>query len=156
VESMIVPVQRVMTEFLSTLSPDDEVAILFTGNSKLSQNFTRDTSLLVKTIKNVRAAWGFGIGVRAAEQIEDLPYARSVAWQLENLAHPRAHSGHARRAIVFVGAYSQLNPAAAIGSRERIDAELAQADMDRAWAAAKRADVPIYTLDPRGIPNLVN
>jgi VWFA-related protein len=42
VEPTLVPVQRIMTEFIDALSPDDEVAILFVGHSNLSQNFTND------------------------------------------------------------------------------------------------------------------
>src|SRR6185312_3973082 len=112
---IVIPsVQKVMTEFIETLSPHDEVAILFAGHSDLSQNFTSDPARLLKTIKNVKAAFGFGIGVAGGEQLEELPYDRDVVWQMKNVAEALSHSTHARRAIVFVGAFSQLDPAAPV------------------------------------------
>lgn len=51
-----------MTEFLTSLSPDDEVGMVFVGHSDLSRNITRDPGQLVEAIKNVRAAFGFGLG----------------------------------------------------------------------------------------------
>ena len=153
VETVIIPVQRVMTEFIDNLSPNDQTAVLFVGRSDLSQNFTNDRTRLLKAVTNVRAAFGFGIGVYKDEQIEELPYARDVAWQLRNVAQVLANSNYARRAIVFVGAFSQLDPGAMLDSREYADYKILQLYMDDVFAAAKRSDVPIYTLDPRGIPN---
>src|SRR5690348_3473882 len=110
VETVIIPVQRVMTEFIDNLSPNDQTAVLFVGRSDLSQNFTNDHTRLLKAVSNVRGAFGFGIGVFSQEQIEELPYARDVAWELRNVAEVLANSSYARRAIVFVGAFSQLDP----------------------------------------------
>jgi len=153
VETVIIPVQRVMTEFIDNLSSNVQTAVLFVGRSDLSQNFTNDRTRLLKAVTNVRAAFGFGIGVFGQEQIEELPYARDVAWQLRNVAQVLANSNYARRAIVFVGAFSQLDPGAMLDSREYSDYKILQLYMDDVFAAAKRSDVPIYTLDPRGIPN---
>jgi VWFA-related protein len=153
VETVIVPVQRVMTEFIDNLSPNDQTAVLFVGRSDLSQNFTNDRTRLLKTVASVRAAFGFGIGVYGQEQVEELPYARDVAWQLRNVAEVLANSNYARRAIVFVGAFSQLDPGASLDTREFADYKIMQLFMDDVFTAAKRSDVPIYTLDPRGIPN---
>jgi VWFA-related protein len=150
---MITSVQRVMTEFIETLSADDEVAILFAGHSDLSLNFTSDPAKMLKAIRNVKAAFGFGIGVAGPLQVEELPYDRDVVWQIRNVAEALAHSTHARRAIVFVGAFSQFNPAAELGTTERGQVEMLQRFIDDAWDAARKADVPIYTIDPRGIPD---
>lgn len=157
IESEILPVQRVMTEFLSSLSPDDEVGMVFVGHSDLSRNITRDPGQLVEAIKNVRAAFGFGLGTGmtppgALPDRSTEPYARSVAWELKNVAASLAHSGHVRRAIVFVTGGTSLDPAAPAVSRERAVVRGYQLDLNDAFEAAKRADVPIYTLDPRGIP----
>ena len=63
VEGAIAPVKQVMTEFINNLSKDDEAAVLFVGRSDLSQNVTRDPARLLQAVNNVRAAFGFGIGV---------------------------------------------------------------------------------------------
>ena len=156
IESAIVPVKRVMTDFVSKLSPDDEVGIVFVGHSDLSVNITRDTGLLTRAINNVRGAFGFGLETPsvAPGQLagQNLAAGRSVAWELKNVAGALARSGHARRAIVFVSGGTALDPASPIGTPEFTAARAYQLDMDDAFDTAKRADVPIYTIDPRGIP----
>ena len=55
---------------------------------------------------------------------------------------------YVRRAIVLVSAFSIIRP-----SKPGCDSciEL-HSLLNEAYAVAERADVPIYTLDPRGIP----
>ncbi len=179
---LIVPVKRAMTEFLQSLSPHDEVAILFVGRSDLSQNFTTDLSRLLKTVDSVRTVFGFGLGAdatlsppqqqpggRAAAppppasspppctvvptarlQIA-LQAARSAAFELKNVAATLANSGHARRAIVYVSGQSPLDPGAPIGCAELAAANAYREDLLSVFDQARRSDVPIYTLDPRGL-----
>jgi hypothetical protein len=45
-ETEIVPMKRMMTDFLRALSPDDDVAIVYVGRSDLGQDFTRDVGKL--------------------------------------------------------------------------------------------------------------
>jgi VWFA-related protein len=166
----IVPVKRAMTEFLETLSPRDEVAIVFVGRSDLSQNFTTDASRLLKVVDNVRAAFGFGYGADAvggSSCVQPngppglrgsggliphvLQSARSAAFDLKNAAATLANSGHARRAIVYVSGQSVLDPAAPIQCPEFTAATAYRLDLESAFDQARRSDVPIYTLDPRGL-----
>jgi VWFA-related protein len=157
-ESTLVPIQRVMTEFVRTLSPDDEVGIVFVGHSDLSRNLTRDTGTLVEAIKNLRAALGFAVDLspnpaglvdKPGEVDQD---ARRLAWELKSVTQSLANSGHARRAIVLVSPGTQLDPASPFRSKEKALERSYQLEIDDAFVAARRADVPIYTLDPRGIP----
>jgi VWFA-related protein len=181
---LIVPVKRAMTEFLQSLSPHDEVAILFVGRSDLSQNFTTDLSRLLKTVDNVRAVFGFGLGADAitppprppaggrpaapaspaqwpppctpttppsARLQIALQAARAAAFELKNAAATLANSGHARRAIVYVSGQSPLDPGAPIGCPELTAANAYREDLLAAFDQARRSDVPIYTLDPRGL-----
>jgi hypothetical protein len=46
-EQDIIPVKRIMTELFQSVSSDDEVAVVFTGRSDLSQNFTSDPARLM-------------------------------------------------------------------------------------------------------------
>jgi|SRR5579864_1554022 len=154
-------VRQAMTEFLQRLSPQDEVAITFVSRSDLSQNFTTDLGRLVKAVNNVRAAFGFGYGADAlanrgigqadaAAQLV-LQADQSAVFNLKNAAITLANSGHARRAIVYVSAQSVLDPAAPVGSPEFKFARAYQLLLLDAFDAARRADVPVYTLDPRGL-----
>jgi VWFA-related protein len=168
----IVPVKRAMTEFLETLSPRDEVAMVFVSRSDLSQNFTTDSSRLLKAVDNVRAAFGFGYGADAVGASGSscvqpnsppglrgpsgliphvLQAARSAAFDLKNAAATLANSGHARRAIVYVSGQSVLDPSAPIQCPEFAAATAYRQDLESAFDQARRSDVPIYTLDPRGL-----
>jgi VWFA-related protein len=180
--ALIVPVKRAMTEFLQTLSPRDEVAMVFVGRSDLSQNFTTDVSRLLKAVDNVRAAFGFGLGADAilpppppprgglgpqpgVSQLSGpsnvcsptprlqiaLQAARSAAFDLKNAAATLANSGHARRAIIYVSGQSVLDPGAPIQCAEFTAASSYREDLLAAFDQARRSDVPIYTLDPRGL-----
>ena len=157
-------VRQVMTEFLQRLSPQDEVAITFVSRSDLSQNFTTDLGRLVKAANNVRAAFGFGYGADAtAASPSGLRHrlslrpppgaqaAQTAVYNLKNAAITLANSGHARRAIVYVSAQSVLDPAASLDTPEFKFARAYQLLLLDAFDAARRADVPVYTLDPRGL-----
>jgi VWFA-related protein len=160
-------VKQVMTEFLRSLSPQDEVAITFVSRSDLSQNFTTDLGRLVKAVNSVRAAFGFGYGADAMTAASALgargigsPYAaphlvlqaaQSAVYNLRNAATTLANSGHARRAIVYVSAQSVLDVGAPIDGPEFTAARAYQGFLQEAFDAARRADVPVYTLDPRGL-----
>jgi VWFA-related protein len=154
-------VRQVMTEFLQRLSPQDEVAITFVSRSDLGQNFTTDLGRLVKAANNVRAAFGFGYGADAiaargigqsdaAAQLV-LQADESAVFNLKNAAITLANSGHARRAIVYVSAQSVLDPGAPLDTPEFKFARAYQLLLLDAFDAARRADVPVYTLDPRGL-----
>jgi VWFA-related protein len=154
-ESDLVPVKRVMTEFLRALSPDDEVAVVFVGHSNLSQNFTSDRGVLMRTVGRVREALGFGLDALGRFSTSDLvssdprlvaEYARSADLVLKNVAMSLAGSGHSRRAVVYVTGGSIVPTTPGSGGRYPTDFE----DLQDVYEAARRADVPIYTLDPRG------
>lgn len=151
IESDVISLKAVMTEFIRGLSPDDEVAVVFVGHSNLSQNFTSDRGLLLKTVDRVREALGFGLdslgrfstsnAVPADPRII-LRYAKTADLVLKNVAMSLAGSGHSRRAIVYVTGGSIAETAPARGG----DFD----ELQDVYETARRANVPIYTLDPRG------
>lgn len=167
IEADIVPVKRVLMDFIAALSPDDDVAIVFVGHSNLSVNFTRNAARLRAAIDHVRDAMGFGLDALAAEPdgaataaaanglILTRPsgnrvnYARSVAFVLGNVASALAGSGHARRAIVYVSGGTTVRPFGCRGDDLTCSSDFGD-DLLAAFEAARRSDVPIYTLDPRG------
>jgi VWFA-related protein len=167
IEPAIIPLKRVLMDFIAALSPDDDVAIVFVGRSDLSVNFTRNTTRLRAAVEHVRQAMGFGLDALAQEPdgratalssasgvILTRPagtrvnYARSVAFVLKNTAMALAGSGHARRAIVYVSGGTTLQPFG--GAYDPNYNQDFHDDLLDAFDAARRADVPIYTFDPRG------
>jgi VWFA-related protein len=148
-EAHIIPVKKVMTDFIAAISPDDEVAIVFAGRSDLSQNFTRDVGRLLRAVDRVRDSMGFGQNALYGKQT--LAAARSLAFSLKNVASSLAGSSHPRRAIVLVSAGTPIDPDPDPRSiDEAFAARLLRDELDDAYATARRSNVPIYTLDPRG------
>ena len=103
IEQDIIPIKRVLTDFVESVSPDDEVAMVFVGRSDLSINFTQNTGRLLATIENVRKSLGFGLDALAQEPAAGasptasgaiamksapirLNYARSAAMTLGSVA----------------------------------------------------------------------
>lgn len=127
--SELVPLARLMTSVLKTLTPQDQVALIYTGRSDLSQDFTSDIDRLIDTVNRRRDAIGSG---------DYIPY-RSLMITLNSVVSTLEASHHARRAVFLVGSSgcSLSQPA---------DEWLYCRDL---VAHAKRADVPFYVLDPR-------
>jgi len=122
-------IKRIMTEFLGALAPSDRVAIVFPERSDLSQDFTLDSTRLVQAVNNLKGALGFDFGT-GRTGINYIVYFRNL---LRSLAGAREN----RRALVYVGNAWPCRPEAP---------ECATLLRDFA-----RANIPIYTLDPRGL-----
>jgi VWFA-related protein len=154
-ESDLLHVKRVMTDVINGLTPSDEAAVVFTSRSDLGQNFTSDRQLLLKTAGNLRAALGFGLDALGrtsnAGPYGDSKYMLAMAQRvdgvLRNVATSLSGSSQPRRAIVYVSAGSVLPTTPNPGSGYPSDFEFLQ----DVYEAAKRADAPVYTIDPRGL-----
>jgi VWFA-related protein len=155
-EQDVIAVKRIMTEFFQALSPDDEVAVVFTGRSDLSQNFTSDPARLMKTVDHVRDALAFGLDAlgrpNASNVVAPDPKliestARRADIVLTNVAKSLAGSGHSRRAMVYVStgsvAFTTPHPQDPPPPDDFYD-------LQEVYDMARRSNVPIYTIDPRG------
>jgi VWFA-related protein len=131
------PVKRVLTEFVQALSPADEVAVVFVSRSDLSQNFTTDTTRIARAIRRVPEALGFGLDSGASPR-HARSYSRSTTWVLDNVTANLADSRYVRSGIVLVSA--GFVTAVALNNELRT-----------VFDKARRFDVPIYTIDPRGL-----
>jgi VWFA-related protein len=133
-------IRDALVRFLQSLSPDDQVAIVWQSRSDLSRDFTNDVPRLIEAVKSRRAAMGLpAVAIRA-------PWRATVA-SLNFTIDALAGSRVARRAIVYVGA-TACNP---------IDETMLQGAECRAlYQRAREANVPIYTLDPRVNPPAVS
>ena len=154
IEHDIIHVKQVIADFLRALPTDDQVAIVFVSRSDLSVNFTSDLGRLLRSIDNVRGAFGFGLDALGKDSSrrmlphEGLAHATTAVYALNNATQALAGSGHVRRAIVYVSGFSIIPPFAP----GCLDCAVLEANLQDAYDLARRADVPIYTLDPRGIP----
>lgn len=166
----IIPTKRVMTDFLTALGPNDEVALVFVGRSDLSTDFTKDIGRLIETIEATEEVFGFGLGawnppstylirqgIRSVGGLhpDELNALRETTLVLENVVRSLVGSRHVRRALVFVSAGFNFDPLAGrgAGDDERARATEMMLELEEIYGLAARANVPMYTLDPRGIPS---
>jgi VWFA-related protein len=145
IEADIVPIKAVLSDFARSLPPDDEVALIYTGRSDISLNFTTDQSRLLTAIDKVREAVGFGLDAAPPPRLLPLVkrQAKQIADTIRNVALSLAGSSHPRRAIVYVGPMPVIDP--------EMDTEFRPIHLKDAFEQAKRSNVPVYTIDPRGM-----
>src|SRR6185436_10388678 len=105
-EKDLVNIKRLLMEIMKSLSPDDEVALVFVSRSDLGVNFTRDTGKIVSTIDHLRSALGFGLDSMTSATFVPPNFAavaaRTSAITLHNVAKSLAGSRHPRRAIFWI------------------------------------------------------
>jgi VWFA-related protein len=134
---VIVSLKKALVRFLQSLSPDDQVALVWQGRSDLSQDFTNDIPRLIAVVNSTKAALGLkpmGPAYR--------PLLHSLTFAIDALRGSRV----ARRSIVLVGV-AACNPVRAVGFYS-LEAD----DCLALYKQAREANVPIYTLDPRVNP----
>ena len=137
---VLVALKNALIRFLQSLSPDDQVAIVWQSRSDLSRDFTNDIPRLIEAVKGWRSAMGLTpVAMRT-------PW-RATLYSLRFAIDALSGSRVARRAIVFVGV-SACNP---INPAFNEDAEC-----QALYQHARQANVPIYTLDPRVNPPGLN
>jgi VWFA-related protein len=149
-EKDLINIKRILTDFLKSISPNDEVAMVFVTRSDLGVNFTRNAGTLVSTVDNLRAGLGFGFDSLAQAPQGRAPYAaaRSSAITLRNVARSLAGSRHPRRAILWVSDGDTVDTFGVDGPPEM----MMFTEYQDILRDAARADVPIYTISPRGSP----
>jgi VWFA-related protein len=131
---VMVALKEALTQFLRSLTPDDQVALVWESRSDISQDFTNDLPRLIAAVNNRKA----GMGLTPAG-----PAWRQTVTSLNFTIAALAGSHYARRAIVYVGA-GACNPA--------VTRSFEGDECRDMYEKARRADVPIYTLDPRVHP----
>jgi VWFA-related protein len=157
-ETNIVPTQRVVREFLLSLPPTDRVAVVFTGRSDLSLDFTSDLGTLLRVVGRFRDALGFAPDATNGQPWRDRArLAGATAHVLANIGTSLIDSSHPRKAIVYVGdgmAYGRQD--IHFSSRNQPPTEVMAirdvfTQLDLMMEGLKKAGVPLYTLDPRGV-----
>ena len=150
IEADIELIKRVLDEVARTVAPSDEVAAVFVGRSDLSRHFARGPSAAREASGRVRDALGFGLDAGSMKPFT-LSYAISVTSTLQSVIDATADSSSSRRFILYVSGGSILSMNADPKSPERRAAESLEGALARVYERARRANVAIYTLDPRGL-----
>src|SRR5262249_23674630 len=88
----LIPVKRALAEFLTKLSPDDQIALTYIGRSDLSHDFTNDIGELMASVKLKET-----LGQPAFDG--RLTAIRSLDFVVKALAESR----QSRRAVVVIG-----------------------------------------------------
>lgn len=172
--------KRVVTEFLEMLPPADQVAVVFVGRSDLSQGFTSDHGALMRTVDRIKDSLGFAhdaadgppqprtfpakdIGDKMGPAIDAMTserhrFGEATIDVLNNVTRAIADSPATRKALVYVS--EGANYSTEIASTNEYDflrdAEFARDYLDKlqkAFTIARRAGAPVYTIDPRGLPD---
>jgi VWFA-related protein len=144
----LVPLKQLLTEFISLLQPEDTVALTYAQRSDLGQDFTNDVGRLAKAVDNATAAAG--------------GFIANLDVTVKNLIDVLVAAPHARKAIFFVsqGVQWVVSPDAPRDSRGRpsvtaTEARMRAGDFADRWldilGQARRANVPLYTIDPHGL-----
>jgi VWFA-related protein len=132
---VMVALKQALTRFLQSLSPDDQVALVWQSRSDISQDFTNDIPRLIASVNSRQKGMGLtSIG----------PGWRPSTFSLKYAVAALAGSKFARRAIVYLGV-SICNPYAKTNDNQDVECQ----DL---YKKAREADVPIYALDPRVLP----
>ena len=128
--------KNALVRFLESLSPDDQVAIVWQSRSDLSRDFTNDIPRLIEAVKSYRHAMGL-------TPVEIRTPWRATVRSLNFAVNALEGSRVGRRAIVYVG----------VAACSPIDETFLQGQECRdLYRRAREANVPIYTLDPRVNP----
>jgi len=121
-EQRLVETKRVVQSFLEQVSPDDQVAIVFTGHSNLSQDFTSDLGAQIRAVNRIKDALGFAEGPPSSFSRAGTPNAapalcgmrfsnaRSSLYVLSNVASALSRSSFPRRTLVFVSQGLDFDP----------------------------------------------
>jgi VWFA-related protein len=162
IEQHIVHTKKVVQEFLESLPADDQVAIVFVGRSDLSQDFTSDLGAQMRTVNRIRDALGFaydaadrggGSAVERVSAADRHKYGMGSIDVLNNVSKALTRSTYPRKALVYVSegmTYPDELPADPI-VRSYVEDFLD--GLHGSFDVARRAGVPVYTIDPRGAPD---
>jgi VWFA-related protein len=138
-------IRELLQDFLTELSRDDEVAVVFASRSDLSRDFTSDLGSQMSAIDGLRAA----LGTRSMTTLAKYHDAQRTLTSLRTVTAALAGSRHARRALVYVSEGPAINLNPPPGSDGR--AEMVRAELMATINAARASGVVVYSLDPRGL-----
>ena len=158
IELHILHTKKVVQAFLESLPPGDQAAIVFTGRSDLSQDFTNDIGAQIRAVNRIKDALGFaydaadqggGSAVPRVSAADRHRYGIGTTDVLKNVAAALVRSTYSRKAIVFVSE-GITYPPVAVPAADPLEGSYTSDILDRwheALDVANKAGVPIYAID---------
>jgi VWFA-related protein len=172
IETHIAQTKKVVQEFLESLPPEDSVAVTFIGRADLSQDFTSDLGAQLRAVNRIKGALGFApdaanqfgtggsdMNDTGANATQRYMYARDTVFGLKNICAALVHSSYPRKALVYVseGLAYDLGDSFFSGyldfSADPTYAQDVLQDLQETFDSAREDGVPVYTIDPRGVPD---
>jgi VWFA-related protein len=176
----LVPIKGVVTDILTSMAPTDRVAVVFTGRSDLSIDFTTDINRQMLAVGRIKSALGFAqdpspVFTGPDEQMRR-HFALGTLDVIRNTVSALAASKAERRSVIWVsegfnydfdaqplephkvalsapdvGRVPQSTSSMPGNPPENVlDARDVFDQLKLLYETAQRADVPISTIDPRG------
>jgi len=160
-------VRKIARQVVEKLGPDDLAAVVYTLDKKRGQDFTRDRARLMSAVE-VFIGGMTGAQGTASGQIAERPFSsfdpsaltmyQSTVSTLRALAEDLAELPQRRKALIFISVGVPLDLGVMTGRVTLGDGDdssgqtshLVQ-EMLETFAAAQRANVNIYSLDPGGL-----
>jgi VWFA-related protein len=161
IEQHLLHTKKVVQAFLESLPADDQVAVVFVGRSDLSQDFSNDLAAQIRTVDRIKGSLGFAYDAADHGGGDAVPRAAAGGIHrngvaatdvLKNVAQALARSSYSRKAIVYVSEGMTYSPVPIPDDLWGYKSDF----LDRwheSFEIARKAGVPIYALDPRGIPD---
>ena len=179
IELQLSETREVVQEFIRSLPKDDQVAIVFVGRSDFSQDFTNDAGALMRTVDRLKSSLGLGQGAPGSTiGAEGSPEVAAAAARganrerhrnddatietLKNVSNALIRSTYPRKAVMYVSeGFTTTNADSfdAFGTdveASPVSSSLAKdtmTELQRLMKRSRESGVPIYTIDPRGIPD---
>jgi len=160
-------VKRAARQVIEKLGPDDLAAVVYTLEKRKGQDFTRDRARLTSAVEAFNGGIT-GAQVSASGQMVERPFSSfdqsamtmylSTVGTLRALAEGLAELPQRRKALIFVSVgipldLSVMSGRVTLGDGDDSPGQTARLlqEMLEAFAAAGRANVNIYSLDPGGL-----
>ncbi len=158
--------RKIVEDIIAKFGPDDLAAIVFTGDSRKSQDFTNDHAKLLATLDKYNPGLAAWIGAGKMSGVDaDAHFKIGVAATLLNVMDTLIQIPHSRKALIWVTpgvptkfdyalptAYDPKDPSQTVADR---DAHLRLIELTKdLFDIARRANVPVYPIDPCGLSGL--
>jgi len=144
--------RKILRDVIDKFGPEDLVAIVYTGDSRQAQDFTNDRTKLLATLEKFHpglARWRNGTG-------QDPQFWLGATNTVLNITETLVAIPHARKAMIWVTPGVPANMLVPPGAQS-VEAEVSlriKHLTQEIFATAKRANVPIYPIDPCGLMGL--
>ena len=144
--------RKILRDIIDKFGPEDLVAIVYTGDSRQAQDFTNDRTKLLASLDKFHpglARWRNGTG-------QDPQFWLGATNTVLNITETLVAIPHARKAMIWVTPGVPANMMVPPGVNT-VEAEVSfriKHLTQEIFATAKRANVPIYPIDPCGLLGL--